>query len=67
LYAKHKKKIKKYFGLASYDTLRGWWKTCFLQKVMVGFYDPPASMALPLGPKNYDGIFFLTPKKELKS
>jgi hypothetical protein len=29
--------------------------------------DPPASMALPLGPKNYDGNLFWTPKKELKS
>jgi hypothetical protein len=24
LHAKHKKKTKKYVGLASYDTLRGW-------------------------------------------
>jgi hypothetical protein len=30
-------------------------------------HDTPASMALPLGPKNYDGILFFTPKKELKS
>jgi hypothetical protein len=27
-------------------------------------HDPPALMALPLGPKNYDGNFFWTPKKE---
>jgi hypothetical protein len=30
-------------------------------------HDPPASMALPLGPKKYDEILFWTPKKELKS
>jgi hypothetical protein len=30
-------------------------------------HDPPASMALPQGPKKYDEIVFLTPKKELKS
>jgi hypothetical protein len=30
-------------------------------------HDPPASMALPLGPKNYDESLFWTPKKELKS
>jgi hypothetical protein len=30
-------------------------------------HDPPASMALPLGPKEYDEHFFWTPKKELKS
>jgi hypothetical protein len=30
-------------------------------------HDPPASMALLLGPKNYDGIFVWALKKELKS
>jgi hypothetical protein len=30
-------------------------------------YDSPASMALPLVPKNYDENSFWTPKKELKS
>jgi hypothetical protein len=30
-------------------------------------HDLSASMALPLGPKNNDEIFFWTPKKELKS
>jgi hypothetical protein len=30
-------------------------------------HDPPASMALPLGPKKYDEIVFWTLKKELKS
>jgi hypothetical protein len=30
-------------------------------------HDPPALMALPLGPKNYDEKLFWTPKKELKS
>jgi hypothetical protein len=60
LHTKHKKKTKKCVGLASYDTLRGWRKSCFLQKVMVGFM-PPASMTLPLGPKNYDEIFSWIP------
>jgi hypothetical protein len=32
-----RKKTRKYVGSARHDTLRGWWKSYFLQKVLIGF------------------------------
>jgi hypothetical protein len=60
--AKHKKKTKKCVGLASYATLRGWWKSWFLKNNIAGFMtlQPPVSMTL-LPVQNFCNNFFFGP------
>jgi hypothetical protein len=54
LHKKHKKKTKKCVGVASYDTLsfKRLMKIMLFAKSYGWIHDPPASMALPLDPKN---------------
>jgi hypothetical protein len=53
-------------SLASYDTLSGWWKSCFLKKKKKKS-PSPASMALLLGSNFCNYFIFWTPEKKSKT